>query len=96
MAEGKILEIKQLPCDIEFVSDYTLLLRSIVNLLKNALEASKSNNLIRVYCIGGKDEITFNVFNNKVIPQNVQVQLFQRSFSTKQKKEEGWDFTALN
>ena len=52
-------------------------------MLKNALEATRAGGTV---CTGIKndgDKIIFWVKNNQVIPQDVQRQLFQRSFTTK-------------
>lgn len=66
-----------------FISDPVLLGRVLGNMLKNALEASKPHDAVRItYDIAG-GLITFQVHNSGVIPMNVQLQLFQRSFSTK-------------
>lgn len=74
---------------IKFETDRTLLLRSIGNLIKNALEASNENDEVKVYSYCNHEFIYFNVHNNQVIPENVQLQLFQRSFSTKGIKGRG-------
>jgi sensor histidine kinase regulating citrate/malate metabolism len=59
------------------------------NLTKNALEESGVNDEIILTAGPVPGGLYFNIFNEKVILPNVQLQLFQRSFSTKQKKGRG-------
>ena len=83
VAKRKTISIKLIDTDINFKSDKTLLVRSIGNLIKNALEASKSGDDVRVSADLSANEIFIHVWNSTVMPQNVQLQMFQRSFSTK-------------
>lgn len=68
-------------CDIE--TDRSLLERVIINLLKNAIEASPVNGVIRTGVTQKGEKINFWVKNDQVIREEVQLQIFQRSFSTK-------------
>ncbi|RJQ74162.1 MAG: GHKL domain-containing protein [Desulfobacteraceae bacterium] len=64
-------------------TDSTLLRRVLGNMILNALEASQPQEAVRVSC-GIKDGwAEFRVHNESHIPQEVQLRLFQRSFSTK-------------
>jgi sensor histidine kinase regulating citrate/malate metabolism len=58
-------------------------LRVLINTIKNALEASKPNEVISAGCKQKNNEIEFWVHNPGFIPRNIQLQIFQRSFSTK-------------
>ena len=69
--------------DIDFETDKNLLRRVIINLLKNALEATPQDGTVIAGILKSPDKITFWVKNDQVIPENVQMQLFHRSFSTK-------------
>jgi K+-sensing histidine kinase KdpD len=69
--------------DFIFVSDENILRRVIGNLTKNALEATFPNSTVRLSCKRNVSEMTFTVQNSDVIPYEVQLQIFQRSFSTK-------------
>lgn len=65
------------------VSDSTLLRRVLGNMLKNALEATPPGDEVTLgYRLHG-DEIEFWVHNPTAMPRDVQLQVFQRSFSTK-------------
>lgn len=64
-------------------SDKTLLLRVLNNMTKNALEASSEDDTITIGCHRWHHRIRFWVHNPAYIPRNIQLQIFQRSFSTK-------------
>lgn len=87
IAPGKIIER-----DSDFYSgvietDKSLLKRVILNMGKNALEAINPGQKIKLGCTllknNNKNYIEFTVYNPSFIPTDVQLQLFQRSFSTK-------------
>jgi hypothetical protein len=69
--------------DLEFETDKLLLQRVIINLLKNALEATQLSGTVFAGVFGTDQKVTFWVKNDQVIPEDVQMQLFNRSFSTK-------------
>ncbi len=69
--------------NIDFETDRILLQRVIMNLLKNALEATKQTGSVVAGVKDEGDKISFCVKNYGVIPLDIQMQLFQRSFSTK-------------
>ncbi len=66
-----------------FMSDPVLLMRSLINLAKNALEASPPGGTVTLGCQKLEGTLRFEIHNDGVIPADVQLQLFQRSFSTK-------------
>jgi K+-sensing histidine kinase KdpD len=68
---------------VEFVVDRVLLSRVLGNMVKNALEASDPGATIQVSCRKMDDQIEFDVNNPKVIPREIGLQIFKRSFSTK-------------
>ncbi|MFH0867179.1 MAG: ATP-binding protein [Bacteroidota bacterium] len=53
--------------------------------MKNALEASPEGETIVISCSKSDDKIEFTVNNQGKIPEEIQFQIFQRSFSTKSK-----------
>ncbi|MCU0913993.1 MAG: HAMP domain-containing histidine kinase [Planctomycetes bacterium] len=69
--------------DVSVVGDHTLLSRVLCNLLKNALEACKTGETVTAGCMRRDGAVEFQVHNPGVMPREVQLQIFQRSFSTK-------------
>ncbi len=69
--------------DIWFHSDAALLGRVLGNMLKNALEAGRADDVITMGCSESDEGVAFWVHNPGFIRREVQLQLFQRSFSTK-------------
>jgi signal transduction histidine kinase len=69
--------------NIDFDTDSILLQRVLINLLKNALEATPENGVVMTGTSLDADKIIFWVKNDQVMSKDVQMQLFQRSFSTK-------------
>lgn len=71
--------------NVKFTSSPHLLGRVLGNMLKNALEASSAGEIVRMGCVVQDSQVIFWVNNPTVMPREVQLQLFQRSFSTKGK-----------
>ena len=69
--------------DVELVTDRPLLQRVIGNMTKNALEACKPGETVTVSCGMHGNQVEFRVHNPNEMPRDVQLQVFQRSFSTK-------------
>jgi signal transduction histidine kinase len=88
-AEGKLFEVSYLGTDAFIETDKTILVRSLGNLIKNALEATCQGKKIKLFATEKSDFVYFNVWNEGVIPEEVQLQIFQRSFSTKAKSGRG-------
>ena len=83
-AKSKHIQLDAAAVDHIFNSDKTQVLRIIGNMLKNALEASSENDTVKAGCALTNDrQIRFWVWNSHYIPENVQLQIFYRSFSTK-------------
>lgn len=83
VAKDRNLQIDSNSVNITFQSDKTLLFRVIANMTKNALEASAQGDTVTIGCSQENDKIKFHVHNPSYMPQSVQLQVFQRSFSTK-------------
>lgn len=83
VARNKIIKVKEDSVDLTFVSDYNLLRRVLGNMVKNALEASDAGQNVTISCSKINDTAIFKVHNNSYMPREVQMQIFQRSFSTK-------------
>ena len=71
------------------IADRRLLARVLGNMVKNALEATASGGTVTLACTEQGDEVTFAVHNAEVMADEVQLQIFQRSFSTKERHGRG-------
>ena len=83
--KNKIIKLGENPGDIIISVDPILLKRILINMVKNALEASLPGQEVK---IGAKIDVENNliriwVHNQTFIPENVKLQIFHRSFSTK-------------
>ncbi|MCP4424627.1 MAG: HAMP domain-containing histidine kinase, partial [Chloroflexi bacterium] len=83
VAEGRQLKLDGATQDLQLATDYTLLQRVIGNMVKNALEACQPGETVTVSCDRYDDYARFWVHNAAYMPRDVQLQVFQRSFSTK-------------
>jgi signal transduction histidine kinase len=88
-ARDRQLEIGQPADDVELVSDRALLLRILVNMVRNALEATPAGGGVRLCCERDAHGVHLSVHNEGVIPPEVQARIFQRSFSTKAQRGRG-------
>lgn len=70
-------------------TDHHFIIRSLGNLIKNALEAINPGGKVSLTAQEYGDNIRFVVANDGVIPKHIQLQIFNRSFSTKAKKGRG-------
>lgn len=75
--------------DVDIKTDEALLIRSLGNLIKNALEAVNKKGNVKIYTLQNNGHISFNIKNDFIIPKNIKLQIFQRSFSTKAKTGRG-------
>ena len=88
VAAGKILRVSRIAGNRTVQSDPVLLSRVLGNLIKNALEASSPGQCVSV-SFENHGQPVFSVHNENAMPRNIQVQLFQRSFSTKEGRGRG-------
>ena len=82
-AQASKVEIAAEAVATEFFTDPRLLHRILINMTKNAVEASSPEAVVRIGCEQAGNDLEFWVHNQSCIPENVQLQIFQRSFSTK-------------
>lgn len=82
-ASGRLIRVADDAEDVTFTSDEALLGRVIGNMVKNALEASAPGETVTLGCRAANGKVQFWVHNPGVIPREAQLQIFQRSFSTK-------------
>ena len=82
-ARGKNLVIDGDSADAFFVSDRKLVTRILVNMQKNALEATKAGETVTVGCDQDGGFVRFWVRNPGLVPDEARPQIFRRAFSTK-------------
>lgn len=83
VALKRFIKLDDQASEVEITSDKIILSRILSNMVKNALEASEVNETVTIGCESDKTQIRFWVHNPKVMEKDVQLQIFQRSFSTK-------------
>jgi signal transduction histidine kinase len=68
----------------DFVSDARIIQRILVNMVKNALEASSPGETVTLGCTAGHNgDVTFWVHNPAVMAEETCMRLFEKGFSTK-------------
>jgi signal transduction histidine kinase len=82
-AEGRTLVVAPDAEVLTLRCDERLLHRVVGNMIKNALEASKKDESVTVGCRSDGKCVEFWVHNPGAMPRDVQLQIFQRSFTTK-------------
>ncbi len=83
VARGKHIRIDDKAYHGRLITDRTLLRRVLGNMTKNALEASGLGDTVTLGCEAIDQGVSFWVHNPGLIPMDIQLQIFQRSFSTK-------------
>jgi hypothetical protein len=83
VAYKKIIEVKENSCRLAFTTDVQVFSRILMNMLKNALEATPSGGKVLVYCETDDNYLRFVVNNKGEMSEEIKSQLFERRFSTK-------------
>ena len=83
LATDRTIKVIQPDPDLALQSDPALLSRVLGNMVKNALEATKMSETVTLSCATTADSISFEVHNDVFMPRDVQLRIFNRSFSTK-------------
>ncbi|MCX7798936.1 MAG: sensor histidine kinase [Fimbriimonadales bacterium] len=83
LAEGRTFRVVFPDSDALFETGRVHLVRSIGNLVKNALEATPREGEVSVSGRQEGADVVFEVRNDGVMPEQVQRQIFRRSFTTK-------------
>ncbi len=83
LARARTIAIDPAAQAISFISDAALLQRVLINMVKNALEATDEGETVTIGCHRDGERVAFTVHNAAFMPRKVQLQVFQRSFSTK-------------
>ena len=82
-SRGKSLETPSLPTDAIVETDERLLRRVLVNMVKNAFEAVSPGGVVELYFELRDGAPTFAVRNPGTIDDDIALQIFRRSFTTK-------------
>uniref|UniRef100_I2Q5V4 histidine kinase n=1 Tax=Desulfovibrio sp. U5L TaxID=596152 RepID=I2Q5V4_9BACT len=82
-ARGKTLAVVPDSADAFFASDRKLVTRILVNMQKNALEATPPGGKVTAGCHLEDGFVRFWVRNPGVVPEEARPQIFRRAFSTK-------------
>jgi len=83
VAKARTINIRSADHDVEMQTDSALLKRVLINMIKNALEACWEGETVTVACSLNDGRIEFSAHNPHEMSREVQLQVFQRSFSTK-------------
>jgi CheY-like chemotaxis protein/nitrogen-specific signal transduction histidine kinase len=83
IAAGRHLQVDPNAWQGSILTDRTIFRRVVGNMVKNALEASRAGDGVSLGCERSDGEIAFWVHNPGFVSEEVQLQIFQRSFSTK-------------
>lgn len=88
--DGQLVEINEDSMDFAFFSDQLLLDKIFEQLIKNALAATQSGELITLYCNKKEKEYHFSVKNPAIIPPLIQPLIFtQHIYKTESEKGMG-------
>ncbi len=82
-ALGKTIQLKNPEETCILSTDKRLLMRVLINILKNALEASRKGDTVTIGYMFTETDIEFHVHNPGHMSEEAKSQIFQRSFSTK-------------
>lgn len=88
-AIGKNINISKSYPVVSIKIDVSLLLRILCNMIINALEATAENGGVKIWLEYESDFLSFCVWNDQEIPQDVANRIFQRNFSTKEQAGRG-------
>jgi K+-sensing histidine kinase KdpD len=83
IAKGKRIIVLDVSSGVNIETDRKLVERVLVNLIRNALEATDAEGIVLAKVQDYADKIRFEVKNDLVMSKEIQLQVFNRSFSTK-------------
>jgi signal transduction histidine kinase len=82
-AGNKQLILPDPPPQIHINTDFSLIIRILVNMVSNAFEATHEGGQVRITLDLTPENISFYIWNEGYIPDNIARRIFQRNFSTK-------------
>jgi len=83
LSDGKTILEEGASEDISIFTDPMLVSRILINMLINALEATNDGGIVKFRTIVDKSQVSWEVWNSASIPENIQLRIFQKFFSTK-------------
>lgn len=83
LADGKTLLEEGSRDDISLFTDPMLVSRVLINMLLNALEATEKGGSVKFRTMVESAQIRWEIWNSSHIPENIQLRIFQKFFSTK-------------
>jgi len=86
----RTLEVSYIPYVIKLVTDFHLASRIVINMVTNALEATPEGGMVKISVEPHHNAISYCVWNDGVIPEDIAHRIFQRNFSTKDKLGRGF------
>lgn len=84
VSRGKHLDLARTNGGEKTLTDGSLVTRVLTNMVTNAFEATPAGGTVRLWTRGDADSLEFCVWNEGVIPKSTALQIFCRSFSTKE------------
>jgi len=79
----RTLEVTYVPSFITLFTDFHLASRIVINMVTNALEATREGGTVKLSVEPQHNSISYCVWNAGAIPYNIAHRIFQRNFSTK-------------
>jgi len=80
---GIAVKIADDSCNMDIRTDPSLLKRILINMMKNAIEASFKGDVVTIACKKTEDGAVFQVHNPAVMADKVKMNIFKRTFTTK-------------
>ncbi len=84
LENGKRLTLRGKVPDVDIRTDYSLVLRILINMISNALEATPDDGQAELFVECDEGCVRFCVWNSGNIPDHIGKRIFQRNFSTKE------------
>ena len=95
VADGKRLAVQAPIPGLQIRTDASLLVRILINMIKNAFEATEEGGEVRLQIGPTNGSISFDVWSRQPIPEFVALRIFQRHFSTKPEEGRGFGTHAM-